>query len=77
LLIVVGIGLILIKMLTLDLKRSEQERKIRALTQRLAILESEMFSFAPSYRDSVADASMDTVNDSETEDSATNLNVEP
>lgn len=77
LLIVVGIGLILIKMLTLDLKRSEQERKIRALTQRLAILEAEMFSFAPSYRDSVTDASVDTVNDSETEDSATNLNVEP
>jgi hypothetical protein len=42
LLIVIGMGLILIKMLTMDLKRSEQERKIRALTQRLAILESEM-----------------------------------
>lgn len=43
LLIVIGMGLILIKMLTMDLKRSEQERKIRALTQRLAILESEMY----------------------------------
>jgi hypothetical protein len=43
LLIVVGMGLILIKMLTMDLRRSEQERKIRALTQRLAILESEMY----------------------------------
>ena len=42
LLIVVGLGLVLIKMLTMDLKRSEQERNIRALTQRLAILESEM-----------------------------------
>ena len=42
LLIVIGMGLILIKMLTMDLKRSEQERKIRALTQRLAILESEI-----------------------------------
>jgi hypothetical protein len=77
LLIVIGIGLILIKMLTLDLKRTDQERKIRALTQRLAILESEMFSFAPSYRGSATDASMDTVNDSETADSATNWDVEP
>ena len=42
LLIVIGMGLILIKMLTMDLKRSEHERNIRALTQRLAILESEM-----------------------------------
>jgi hypothetical protein len=30
-------------MLTMDLKRSEQERQIRALTQRLAILESENY----------------------------------
>jgi hypothetical protein len=44
LLIVVGLGLILIKMLTMDLKRSEQERNIRALTQRMAILESEIYS---------------------------------
>lgn len=43
LLIVIGMGFILIKMLTMDLKRSEQERKIRALTQRLAILESEIY----------------------------------
>ena len=43
LLLVIGMGLILIKMLSMDLKRSEQERKIRALTQRLAILESEMY----------------------------------
>lgn len=43
LLIVVGLGLVLIKMLTMDLKRSEQERNIRALTQRMAILESEMY----------------------------------
>ncbi len=43
LLIVIGMGLILIKMLTMDLRRSEQERKIRALTQRLAILESEIY----------------------------------
>lgn len=41
LLIIIGVGLILIKMLTMDLQRSEHERNIRALTQRLAILESE------------------------------------
>lgn len=42
LLLVIGLGFILIKMLTMDLKGSEQERKIRALTQRLAVLESDM-----------------------------------
>jgi hypothetical protein len=56
LLIVIGMGLILIKMLTMDLKRSEQERKIRALTQRLAILESEMCPPVQSDPDSVANA---------------------
>jgi hypothetical protein len=44
LLIVVGLGFGLIKMLTMDLKLSEQERNIRSLTQRLAILEGEMYS---------------------------------
>ena len=37
--VVVGLGLILIKMLTMDLERSRQERKIRRLAQQLAILE--------------------------------------
>jgi hypothetical protein len=46
LLIIIGMGFILIKMLTMDLKRSEHERKIRALTQRLAILESRMYPTA-------------------------------
>ncbi len=36
---VMGLGMILIKMLTMDLERSRQERKIRRLAQRLAILE--------------------------------------
>jgi len=56
LLIVIGMGFILIKMLTMDLKRSEQERKIRALTQRLAILESEMAPPVLSDTDSIADS---------------------
>jgi len=37
--IVLGFGLILVKMLTMDLERSRQERKIRRLAQRLALLE--------------------------------------
>ena len=41
LLIVVGMALILIKMLTMDIERSGQERRLRLLTQRLAILEGE------------------------------------
>jgi len=39
--IVVGIALILIKMLTMDIDRSEQERRLRILTQRLALYEAE------------------------------------
>jgi hypothetical protein len=39
LVVILSIGLILIKMLTMDLDRSRQERKIRRLTQRLAMLE--------------------------------------
>ena len=38
--IVLGLGMILIKMLTMDLERSRQERKLRRLTQRLAMLEA-------------------------------------
>ncbi|KFI23343.1 DUF2304 domain-containing protein [Nitrosococcus oceani] len=38
--VVLGMGLLLIKMLTMDLERSRQERKLRRLTQRLAMLET-------------------------------------
>ena len=38
--VVIGIGLILLKMLTMDLERARQERKIRRLTQRIAMLEA-------------------------------------
>jgi hypothetical protein len=38
-LVVVGVLLIFIKMLTMDIARSRQERKLRRLAQRLAILE--------------------------------------
>lgn len=38
----VGMGLLLIKMLTMDLERSRQELKLRRLTQRLAMLEADL-----------------------------------
>lgn len=49
LLVIIGMGMLIIKMLTMDLNRSMQERKIRALTQRLAIIEScmEIHHLAP------------------------------
>ena len=40
--IVVGLSLVLIRMLKLDIDRSKQERQIRRLTQKLAILEQEL-----------------------------------
>lgn len=36
-----GVGLMLVKMLTIDLEQSRQEQKIRRLAQRLAIFEAE------------------------------------
>lgn len=40
--IIVGLSLILIRMLQLDIERSRQERQIRRLNQKLAILEEEL-----------------------------------
>ncbi len=39
--IVLGFGLLLVKMLTMDLEHSRQERQIRRLAQRLAMLEAQ------------------------------------
>lgn len=39
--IAVGVGMMLIKILTIDLEQSRQERKIRRLTQRLAMYEAD------------------------------------
>ena len=39
--IILSLGIILVKMLTMDLERSRQERLIRRLAQRLAILEAQ------------------------------------
>jgi hypothetical protein len=40
--IIVGMGLILIRMLLMDVDRSRQERTVRRLTQRLGILDQEL-----------------------------------
>ena len=40
--IVVGIGMILIRLLKMDIDRSRSERQLRRLTQKLAILEQEL-----------------------------------
>ena len=40
--VLLGLGLLLVKILTMDLERSRQERLIRRLAQRLAILEAQM-----------------------------------
>ena len=46
--IVLGLGLLMIKMLTMDLAHSRQERNIRRLTQRVALLESNLNSLRDS-----------------------------
>jgi len=40
--IIVGLSLILLRLLQLDIQRSRQERHLRRLTQKLAILEEEL-----------------------------------
>ena len=40
--IIIGIGLILVRLLTMDIGRSRAERQVRRLTQKLAILEQEL-----------------------------------
>jgi hypothetical protein len=40
--LIIGLSLVLIRLLKLDIDRSRQERQIRRLTQKLAILEREL-----------------------------------
>jgi hypothetical protein len=42
LLFILGMGMMLIKVLSIDIHQSRQERKIRRLVQRLALLEAEL-----------------------------------
>lgn len=53
--VVLGFGLLFIKLITMDLTRSRQEQRIRRLAQRLAILESRLESLEHSEGWSAAD----------------------
>ncbi len=50
LLFILGMGMILVKVISIDLHQSSQEKKIRSLAQRLAILEGENFEGAKPQR---------------------------
>lgn len=47
LVVVLGMGAILVKILTMDLERTRQERQLRRLTQRLALLEAALHKDRP------------------------------
>lgn len=51
--IIVGLSFVMLRLLKLDIDRSRQERQLRRLTQKLAILESELerIGGAPANRD--------------------------
>ena len=56
--IIIGLSLVLLRLLKLDIDRSRQERQVRRLTQKLAILEQELEQLrarAGSGRDSAGD----------------------
>lgn len=42
LLLITGLGLVLLKVLTIDIHQSQQERRLRRLVQRIALLEEEL-----------------------------------
>jgi hypothetical protein len=52
--IVVGIGMILIRLLKIDVDRSRSERQMRRLTQKLAILEQELRDIKSPTSESIA-----------------------
>lgn len=53
--VVLGFGLLFMKLMTMDLARSRQEQRIRRLAQRLAILEARMESLEASEARSLPD----------------------
>jgi len=53
--IIIGLSLVLIRLLKLDIDRSKQERRIRRLTQKLAILEQELVRLGGSTGPETAD----------------------
>jgi hypothetical protein len=57
--IIIGLSLVLIRLLKLDVDRSKQERRIRRLTQKLAILEQEIERLGGSTREADAEDEQD------------------
>ena len=53
--IILGIAMILVRMLKMDIDRSRQERRLRRLTQKLAILEQELDGVRSGKETSVVD----------------------
>ncbi|MCQ4167160.1 DUF2304 domain-containing protein [Tahibacter harae] len=54
--LIIGVSLILLRLLQLDIERSRQERQIRRLNQKLAILEEELASLHKAQRAKAAKA---------------------
>lgn len=57
--IIIGLSLVLIRLLKLDIDRSRQERQIRRLTQKLAILEEDIARLGAPGSTDRADADLD------------------
>lgn len=56
--IIIGLGLILIRMLQMDVDRSRQERTLRRLTQRVAIMDQELTEARAKLESQYADVPM-------------------
>lgn len=54
--LIIGVSLILLRLLQLDIERSRQERQIRRLNQKLAILEEELATLHKAQRAKAAKA---------------------
>lgn len=61
--IIIGLSFVLLRLLKLDIERSRQERQLRRLTQKLAILERELDRVG--YRLPAADTDAELVSDDE------------
>lgn len=61
--IIIGLSFVLLRLLKLDIERSRQERQLRRLTQKLAILERELDRVG--YRLPAVDPDADLVSDDE------------
>jgi len=57
--IIVGIGMILMRMLKMDIDRSRRERQLRRLTQRIALLEQDLRELRTAPRDATPELPRD------------------